>query len=1497
MFASTPFAARFLSPITGRRRRGRSRGRAAVPHVERLEPRALLAVTPSLSGGVLGIAITNGDIATLTYDSISGKYSVASQDFQSTLVQSISVTDDANPGSVFTLASEIPSTANLHSITVSVGGGNTGSGKGGTINLDHALTSSGSSNNEFFVGTTAGSLGTISIAGKSLTAGGQQMNFHGPVSLAADLAVTTNSGLVNFLGTLDGNYAITAATGSKQVNLEGKVGAAAPLAGIRILSGGMTQSPGATITLDASKAKGTPLTSGIIINDGCNVQVNVGGTISNFTNYGIVVRGGTVGNTNATIQGFTLESNGQAGIGVQQGQGASLTIGGSTEGQPNTITGSGVAGILVDGQGKQSTITITGNAITMPVKATTTTGILLAGHFKSAGTTSLLGNVIQFDASGPGATGPTYGIVLSPSTDGAINAHVGNPEQGQGNVVIAAAAGQGTTGILASGSISGTTIVNNTLSACAYGVVLSGVTASPTAAIVQQNVINAGGAKVAAQIGLLLQGAQGVAVGSGSGTGNTIQAYAIGLYATGGSTGSSVQGNAITSTGYSTSAGVGLMLDAAKNLSVGAASTGTANTISDACVGVYASGDLTGTTVYANTIEDTYQGVVLSKAQHLLLGNTGGLGNTLRQKTPGTNPFLIGIYATGDSTGTQIKSNALTNTADNTKSTSSSFGLFLDGATDLAVGGAISGATNPGNSVNGFYSGSLAQNTLAGTSLQGNVFASGKAPTNKTVIGLQLMAAQGLAAGGTNDQNNTRGNTFAQCSAFGGYATGTSTGTTLTGNIVSGDGYGFYASDATGLLLDSNYLYTNTAAGVAVVGATSQTVLQSNTIYANAGGGIELTGGANQGIAAPSLTSFNYDSKTNIGQAAGTLTGVAGKTYRIQYFTTPSILAPQGRTLLTLSSGKNYEDVTLSGSSYSLAPTFTTASPNPGIAAGDVLTATATLLSGVPGSGLVATSALSSQTAQYGTAVAPLAVAFDTTNVGTGLDASNIYVSIQPGKGPGGLSGFLVTYNSNSAGTNQLVSFGLPSDVISTPLSLADITDPATGKPTLYVTEGVSLSTFVSYGKAMVPSSSAPSVIDPTDPNYLTRFQQFELTRNYPGQAGDQGNLTHINYFTAPMSLANYESSDPGSLGTPLEQKWVGITATTGQQVYGDLAKIPGISGSSAVVKDDQQNVVRVIGPSTFTSKLPYPSLLGYVQSLAGNEPKIWNYNGFSGVGGSPSFIVNLGGAAYNSNNYNDPSNHLTMSVAADGTIKVYGTITITQTAGGSATQQYTATEASPWMQISPNQGATPADKLDNFNLAIYGQAATNGQSYAAVTYPAPQWDSLESYLVTAGANANADPKTTTQGLLVGEVTSAILLGFANAAPTASPYGPTFSGTVYPAGYSTAAGTPTITYDGTGGNPQPIAIKDMRSREWWNFAPTPGTPSAVTLQPTAKNYNEYASIIQAASGNETYTIPYSDRLGTGPLIQTVQYDGKAVGTIVVGLAAPISAPPTVTPPA
>ena len=201
-------------------------------------------------------------------------------------------------------------------------------------------------------------------------------------------------------------------------------------------------------------------------------------------------------------------------------------------------------------------------------------------------------------------------------------------------------------------------------------------------------------------------------------------------------------------------------------------------------------------------------------------------------------------------------------------------------------------------------------------------------------------------------------------------------------------------------------------------------------------------------------------------------------------------------------------------------------------------------------------------------------------------------------------------------------------------------------------------------------------------------------------------------------------------------------------------------------------------------------------------------------------------------------------------------------------------------MVIDP--GSTHAD-VAAYNLAIYGQAkdATTG----AVTYPSGHWTDIGNYL-SGKVNATPDPTATTQALLVGDVTSALLLVFANAAPTEAAFNP-FSGTIYPAGYPNS---PTITYNGQAGNPQPIAVKDMRSHEWWNFDPA-HYPSASTLQPAnSTHYNQYAAIIQQASGNQTYTIPYSDRLGIGPLIQTVQYENTPIGTVKVTLFPPISLP-------
>jgi parallel beta-helix repeat protein len=1445
---------------------------------ERLESRAVLSVTPSLSGATLAIAITDGDIAALTYSPTIG-YSVNGAAIAGTAgagaVRSILVSDDGSPFTVFTVAGAIPAAAGLESLTATVGGS-----AGGAINLEGPVVLAGTAPIQLGVSRELASTGVIRLAA-GLTAGMQSVSFNGPVELAADVTISTRGAAVTFADMLDGGFTLACdtnkggATGGL-VTFGSAVGSLAPLAGLKILSGGVAQAgQGATISVDAAAkdpgSAGNP--AGIVVRAGCGpVNLAHGGTIANFATHGILLAG-TPANTTAVVSGFQ-------------------------------ITGNGETGIRVVGQGTKSAVTISGNTISMPVGAArTTTGILVTGGFPAAGggnTLAIAANTIDFDSSDPLATSPTYGIAISPDS-GVTNATVGGAgDEAAGNTITGAGVGFGTIGILVAGAAPGTTVAGNDLAGCRYGIVLHelgpGNAAAPT--LVRGNRLEGtdpDGGRVAAEIGILLRAAGGVVVGGGD-AGNTVQGYPYGLVATSAAPGSSVVGNVFTGTGHGATSGVGIALVDAAGLAVGAAGAG--NAITATGVGVYAMGDTDGANVVANTIQDAFVGVVAAAARNLAVGAPGG-GNTLGQIVPGSNPLAVGVYAAGDCTGTSIRANSITNTADTMRVPS--FGIYLDAARGVTVGGDVSTAADPGNTVAGFFTGAYATGGLDGTSLLGNVVTpASQAAAARTVIGLQLAAARGLVVGDTNDRTTTRGNTFARTIGYGGYATGDCTGTMLESNLLTGSPFGFSATSASGLTLSGNHAVGNDV-GVTIGGSGAATTLRSNRIYANTTAGIRVVTDGAAAVAAPVLEAVAplAEASADAPTLEGTLTGLTGRTYRIQHFATPgsiAVAAPQGRTPLILASGLDYEDVTIEGDgSARLAPFFATAAQGGGVASGDVLTATATLLAEGPESEPVSTSAFSAGVTLAPAKEKPLALTFDTAPLGAGLDPRDVWVSIRADGGAGGLSGFLVTY-SGPAGTNRLVPFATAGDAISTPLSLADITDPATGRPTLRVTEGIGLSVFVSYGGPLVAGRAAPAPLDPNDPNAAARYQHFELTRHHPAVADDRVNLAHAAYFTAPMSLRSFAGD-----GTPLEQKWVGITADTAGDVFRQLAAIPATGGtigdSSAVVRDES-GVVRVVGPSSFTAGSPYPSLLPYVKSLAGTTTRIWNFADVGTADGSASWRIELGGGgsaggATVGTAAAAAAGSLSMTVddgsggTIAGTIRVFGTITVTQTLGGEFEERYTADAGSPWLLISP---ADPG----RFDAAIYGQAKAG--DFPAVSHPSAEWGRLADDLVNLGATVPDDPRAIVERLLEGDVTAAILLGFAGAAPTDPGWAP-FGGTVRPLD---AVGGPAITYDGHGGDPQPIAVKNMRSREWWSFAQAGGPPAPKTLQPTAAFYDQYAQIIRAASGNQTATIPYADRLGAGPALAASRYASPAsgilapreytVGWIDVSLAAPISIP-------
>ncbi len=180
-------------------------------------------------------------------------------------------------------------------------------------------------------------------------------------------------------------------------------------------------------------------------------------------------------------------------------------------------------------------------------------------------------------------------------------------------------------------------------------------------------------------------------------------------------------------------------------------------------------------------------------------------------------------------------------------------------------------------------------------------------------------------------------------------------------------------------------------------------------------------------------------------------------------------------------------------------------------------------------------------------------------------------------------------------------------------------------------------------------------------------------------------------------------------------------------------------------------------------------------------------------------------------------------------------------------------------MTISPT-GANTSQAI--FNNTIYGQADPLGSSQGSTKFNSV-WKTLATDMAKAGLFLNRVSGTTyatTQSLAIGEITTGLLGGFVASSAT----------------YSGGKGAYSKYNEKT--------YKDMPSEAWWN---TNVIPSPSILQPQEAFYSTYSETIFDATDNEVYSIPFSDRFGQGPLMQTQLYDSKVVDTWVVTLGIPL----------
>jgi len=436
--------------------------------------------------------------------------------------------------------------------------------------------------------------------------------------------------------------------------------------------------------------------------------------------------------------------------------------------------------------------------------------------------------------------------------------------------------------------------------------------------------------------------------------------------------------------------------------------------------------------------------------------------------------------------------------------------------------------------------------------------------------------------------------------------------------------------------------------------------------------------------------------------------------------------------------------------------------------------------------------------------------------------AEDIYLYFSNGGGAT-LKDIDITYNGGTGltyGTFVQSNNTLYND-LSNGIRLADVTSG-----TFRVTTASSVAVYLTYGNQFTSLAAAPGFFT-NSAGGLNVFQNFEITRT--GGNGDQGNLTNINYFAAPLSITSYAGT------TQLQQTQFNKTTS---QIYSALEAI---SPTSKIV-DTNGTTLRFVGPSTYPPALvpPFQSFIPYMEAAntSGISNIIQKSNAFNSTDGTTNYDFTL---------------NLTTSFTEDGggnptALVLNGNIStaIKDNSNGNTKAGPTFLDSSVTISMT---------NVDNFNAIIYGQAF--GQYLSDVTFGAG-WTSLQNFvndptngITTSGAF------NTTQNLAIGEITSAILMGFL-------------------ANTTIVNGTP---------------LNTMPSEDWWIIDPLQAFSE---VQSNADFYNQWGNEIYDASTNGSYSIPYADRLGTGPLVNSVFFNNQFVTSWEVGIFDPVSVVPEPT---
>ncbi len=606
---------------------------------------------------------------------------------------------------------------------------------------------------------------------------------------------------------------------------------------------------------------------------------------------GVAVQGNFIG---TDLTGANALAN---NIGVYV-QGSNNTIGGTTGGSLNVISGNGTAGVYIESSA--SGVAVQGNYIGTDVNGVNAVanniGVSIVGSDNTIGGTStaarniisansqgvfvdgsgasVQGNYIGTDVTGAKALGNTFGIHVDAGNDiiGGTTSDARNLISGNQDGVFL---DSGASGAAVQGNYIGTDLTGAKALANNFGVYVQGSnntiggTTSGSRNVISGNstagvYVPGGASGVAVQgnyIGTDLTGAKAVANTFGvevSGSNNTIggtSAAALnlisgnsdGVYILSGASGVQVQGNYIGTDLNGTSAlanNIGVYVQGS-NDTIGGTTSGSLNVISgNGSDGVFLDSSATGVSVLGNYIGTDVTGA------NALANNIGvsivGSGNTIGGTSTAARNVISansqGIFV--DASGVSVQGNFIGTDVTGAKALANNVGI-QDSGNNNTLGGTVKGAGNiiSGNSGDGV----LLSTGASAVTVQGNYIGLGYLGTSVIANG-----SNGIEVQGKNNLigGNSGSNYYVRNFLSGNTGDGLLIDSGATGNQVLGNFIGLGVSGTHGV---------GNSIGMEIAG-TSNTIGGTSALGTN-----YISGNLNDGILLDSTASANLIQGTDVG--------------------------------------------------------------------------------------------------------------------------------------------------------------------------------------------------------------------------------------------------------------------------------------------------------------------------------------------------------------------------------------------------------------------------------------------------------------------------------------------------------------------------------------------------------------------------------------------------------------------------------------------------------